>query len=90
MFHLHTLGWHSFQQLCLSVSREVIGQTVQSFLDTNDGGRDGAFSGIWRQQDGELLTGRFVIQCKFTARAGYTLTPSDLEEEFSKVIWQRY
>jgi len=85
MFHLHTLGWHSFQQLCLSVSREVLGQTVQSFLDTNDGGRDGAFSGIWRQQDGELLTGRFVIQCKFTARAGYTLTPSDLEEEFSKV-----
>lgn len=85
MFHLHTLGWHSFQQLCLSVSREVLGQTVQSFLDTNDGGRDGAFSGVWSQQDGESLSGRFVIQCKFTARAGYALTPSDLEEEFSKV-----
>lgn len=85
MFHLHTLGWHSFQQLCLSVSREVLGQTVQSFLDTNDGGRDGAFSGIWSQQDGESLSGRFVIQCKFTARAGYALTSSDLEEEFSKV-----
>lgn len=85
MFHLHTLGWHGFQQLCLSVSREVLGQTVQSFLDTNDGGRDGAFSGIWRQQDGESLSGQFVIQCKFTARAGYALTPSDLEEEFSKV-----
>ena len=85
MFHLHTLGWHSFQQLCLSVSREVLGQTVQSFLDTNDGGRDGAFSGVWSQQDGESLSGRFVIQCKFTARAGYTLKPSDLEEEFSKV-----
>jgi hypothetical protein len=85
MFHLHTLGWHSFQQLCLSVLREVLGQTVQSFLDTNDGGRDGAFSGIWNQQDGESLSGRFVIQCKFTGRAGYALTPSDLEEEFSKV-----
>ena len=85
MFHLHTLGWHSFQQLCLSVSREVLGQTVQSFLDTNDGGRDGAFSGIWSQNDGESLSGRFVIQCKFTSRAGYALTPSDLEEEFSKV-----
>jgi energy-coupling factor transporter ATP-binding protein EcfA2 len=85
MFHLHTLGWHSFQQLCLSVSREVLGQTVQSFLDTNDGGRDGAFSGTWSQHDGESLSGRFVIQCKFTARAGYALTPSDLEEEFSKV-----
>lgn len=85
MFHLHTLGWHSFQQLCLSVSREVLGQTVQSFLDTNDGGRDGAFSGIWSQKAGEPLSGRFVIQCKFTSRVGYTLTPSDLEEEFSKV-----
>ena len=85
MFDLHTLGWHSFQQLCLSVSREVLGQTVQSFLDTNDGGRDGAFSGTWSQQDGESLSGRFVIQCKFTARARYALTPSDLEQEFSKV-----
>lgn len=85
MFHLHTLGWHSFQQLCLSVTREVLGQTVQSFLDSNDGGRDGAFSGSWDQQNNESLTGRFVIQCKFTSRAGYTLTTSDLEEEFSKV-----
>ncbi|HHQ6566124.1 TPA: restriction endonuclease [Serratia fonticola] len=85
MFHIHTLGWHSFQQLCLSVLREVLGQTVQSFLDTNDGGRDGAFSGIWSQQNGESISGRFVIQCKFTARAGSTLTPSGLEEEFSKV-----
>lgn len=85
MFHLHTLGWHSFQQLCLAVSREVLGQTVQSFLDTNDGGRDGAFAGVWSQRGGESLSGRFVIQCKFTARAGYALTPSDLEEEFTKV-----
>lgn len=85
MFQLHTLGWHSFQQLCLSVLREVLGQTVQSFLDTNDGGRDGAFSGTWSHQDGESLSGRFVIQCKFTARAGHALTPSDLAEEFSKV-----
>ncbi len=85
MFNIHTLGWHSFQQLCLSVSREVLGQTVQSFLDTNDGGRDGEFSGIWSQQQNESLSGRFVIQCKFTARTGYSLTPSDLEEEFRKV-----
>ncbi|EKM3681627.1 hypothetical protein PUS40_004390 [Vibrio alginolyticus] len=84
MFNLHTLGWHSFQQLCLSILREVLGQTVQSFLDTNDGGRDGAFSGTWSQQNGELLSGRFVIQCKFTARAAHSLTPSDLEDEFSK------
>lgn len=85
MFRLHTIGWHSFQQLCLSVSREVLGQTVQSFLDSNDGGRDGAFAGSWFQQNDEALSGRFVIQCKFTARVGYNLTPSDLEEEFEKV-----
>jgi len=85
MFQLHTLGWHSFQQLCLSVLREILGQTVESFLDTNDGGRDGAFSGAWTQQKGESLTGRFVIQCKFTARSGYSLKVSDLEDEISKV-----
>jgi energy-coupling factor transporter ATP-binding protein EcfA2 len=85
MFHLHTLGWHSFQQLCLSVSREILGQTVESFLDTNDGGRDGAFSGTWNKQDSESLSGRFVIQCKFTARVDYTLKASDLEDEIRKV-----
>ncbi|WP_371368104.1 hypothetical protein ACA097_01750 [Pseudomonas sp. QL9] len=84
MFNLHTLGWHSFQQLCLSVSREVLGQTVQSFLDTNDGGRDGAFSGTWTPRNGESLLGQFVIQCKFTSRAGYTLKPSDIKEEINK------
>ncbi len=84
MFRLHTLGWHSFQQLCLSVTREVLGQTVQSFLDSNDGSRDGAFSGVWSQQSGESLSGRFVIQCKFTGRVGYALTISDIEEEFKK------
>lgn len=84
MFQLHTLGWHSFQQLCLSVTREILGQTVQSFLDTNDGGRDGAFSGVWSQKHGESLSGRFVIQCKFSNRAGYALTVSDLSDEFVK------
>lgn len=84
MFQLHTLGWHSFQQLCLSVSREVLGQTVQSFLDSNDGGRDGAFAGNWSQRDGESLSGQFVIQCKFTNRGGYNLAASDLEDEFRK------
>lgn len=84
MFQLHTLGWHSFQQLCLAVAREILGQTVQSFLDSNDGGRDGAFSGVWSPAPGELISGRFVIQCKFTARVGYCLTISDLEDEFRK------
>lgn len=85
MFHLHSLGWHSFQQLCLSLTRENLGQTVEAFLDTNDGGQDGAFEGTWNPRGNESLTGRFVIQCKFTSRAGYSLRPSDIAEELNKV-----
>jgi len=44
MYELHNLGWNSFQQLCLTVVREILGQTVESFLDSSDGGRDGAFT----------------------------------------------
>lgn len=85
MFNLHTMGWHSFQQLCLSILRECLGQTVEAFLDVNDAGRDGAFGGTWQCRGGEALTGRFVVQCKFTKRPGYALTPSDLSEEVAKV-----
>jgi len=63
MFDLHKLGWSSFRQLCLTVTREVLGQTVESFLDSRDGGRDGAFSGTWKRSDQDDLHGRFVIQC---------------------------
>ncbi|SDJ46993.1 hypothetical protein SAMN04487926_15310 [Paraburkholderia steynii] len=85
MFDLHNLGWHSFQQLCLSVAREVLGQTVESFLDVNDGGRDGAFAGHWRPTNSVSLSGQFVIQCKFTNRRDYSLKPSDVEDEIDKV-----
>ena len=85
MYDLHNLGWHSFQQLCLTILREVLGQTVQSFLDTNDGGRDGAFVGQWRVIGGEALRGQFVVQCKFTSRVGYTLSASDLSDELAKI-----
>ena len=47
MYDLHILGWHSFQQLCLTITREVFGQTVESFLDSSDAGKDGAFAGTW-------------------------------------------
>ena len=52
MFDLHNLGWNSFQQLCLTITREILGQTVESFLDSRDGGRDGAFTGTWSLRDG--------------------------------------
>jgi hypothetical protein len=85
MYDLHKLGWHSFQQLCLTVIREILGQTVEGFLDSNDGGRDGAFTGKWKVRKGEDLKGKFVFQCKFTSKADYVLKPSDLKDEIPKV-----
>lgn len=84
-FAMHDLGWHAFQQLCHTVLREVLGQEVLSFLDGNDGGRDGAFAGRWAPSNGTLFEGEFVAQCKHTARAGASLTLSDLADELDKV-----
>jgi hypothetical protein len=83
-FDLSKLGWHGFQRLCSTIARECFGQTVQLFLDSNDGGRDGAFTGTWIPQSGEALSGQFVIQCKFTSKPGYTLRLSDVSDEVAK------
>ena len=85
MYDLHRLGWKSFQDLCATIAREILGQTVESFLDSNDGGRDGAFTGTWAQEGEEDLTGRFVIQCKFTSDPRRSLRPSDISGEVEKV-----
>ena len=87
-FELHTLGWRAFQDLCAAVLRQVWGQSVQAFADSNDAGRDGAFYGNWHVQPGgagpqDLLEGPFVLQCKHTKWR--TLAPSDLDGEMSKV-----
>lgn len=84
VYDLHSLGWHSFQQLCLTVTRQILGQTVESFLDSSDGGRDGAFSGTWSPRGAETLNGRFVIQCKFTSKKYANLHVADLSEEVEK------
>jgi energy-coupling factor transporter ATP-binding protein EcfA2 len=84
MFDLYKLGWQRFQQLCLTICREILGQTVQSFLDSKDGGRDGAFSGTWQPRKGPAFCGEFVIQCKFTANPGRHLKLSNLGEEIQK------
>ena len=85
MYDLHTLGWSSFQQLCLTITREILSQTVESFLDSADGGRDGAFTGTWTRVGQESLHGAFVIQCKHTSRPNYVLRRSDLGDEVKKV-----
>ncbi|MFG2409896.1 hypothetical protein ACGFR8_37365 [Streptomyces brevispora] len=88
-FALHTLGWRAFQDLCAAVLREVWGQSVQSFADSNDGGRDGAFYGTWPPPIGpnsahDVPPGPFVLQCKHTRKADATLAPSELDDEFDK------
>lgn len=84
IYDLHSLGWHNFQQLCLTIVREIFGQTVESFLDSSDAGRDGAFAGTWTPVGGESLTGRFVIQCKFTSKRQSNLRVPDLVNEAAK------
>ncbi len=84
MYDLHKLGWESFQRLCLTVTREILGQTVESFLNSHDGGKDGAFAGTWTGNGAEDLSGQFVIQCKFTSKREYNLRESDLSNEFEK------
>ena len=84
MYDLHKLGWHSFQQLCHTIGGEILGQSLEAFADSNDGGRDGAFRGTWNPEGHEYLEGSFVIQCKFTAKANGRLTPSGLSKEAEK------
>ena len=84
MYDLHKLGWTGFQRLCHTIGGEVLGQTLESFDDSNDGGRDGAFKGKWGPNGHEDLEGCFVIQCKFTAKADGRLTASALTEEAKK------
>lgn len=89
-FALHTLGWRAFQDLCATVLREVWAQSVHTFADSNDGGRDGAFYGTWQQPPDpigvqDVPDGPFVLQCKHTKKADTTLTPSELSDEFDKV-----
>jgi hypothetical protein len=84
MYDLYNLGWSSFQQLCLTITREILGQTVESFLDSGDGGRDGAFAGKWKANGAEDLSGAFVIQCKFTSKINYVLQVHDLTDELVK------
>ena len=83
-FQLHRLGWKDFQHLCLMITRTVLGQTVVSFLETNDAGRDGAFEGRWKSQSGQTYAGNFVIQCKHTSRPDHTLRLNDLSDELAK------
>lgn len=83
-YELHSLGWKAFQDLCITITSDIWGQTVQSFFDSHDGGRDVAFHGAWNSKQGESFHGAFTVQCKFTAKRDKTLTLSDLKDELAK------
>jgi len=83
-YELHTLGWKAFQNLCVTIVRDLWGQTVQTFFDSNDGGRDGAFHGEWTSKDGAVYNGTFTVQCKFTLAPNKQLHLSDLKDELKK------
>lgn len=82
-YELHSLGWKGFQNLCVSIAGEVWGQVIQSYFDSRDGGRDGAFHGTWKPKAGESFQGAFTAQCKFTSKADKTLQLSDLSDELA-------
>ena len=84
MYDLHLLGWFSFQELCNSIAREILGQTAMSFLESADGGRDGSFSGKWNDNGKESLEGEFVIQCKFKTKRNENLKFADVADEIEK------
>ncbi len=82
-YELESLGWKAFQDLCVTIVSDVLGQTVQTFLPSYDGGRDGAFHGTWDARDGTGVAGSFTVQCKFSGRNS-TLSLADLKDELGK------
>jgi energy-coupling factor transporter ATP-binding protein EcfA2 len=83
-YELHSLGWKAFQDLCIAIISETYGQTIQSFFDSHDGGRDGAFHGTWNTKQEEIFLGAFTVQCKFTGKQDKTITLLDLKDELTK------
>ena len=83
-YELHSLGWKAFQNLCVTITADVWGQVVQSFSDSRDGGRDGAFHGSWNPNVGESFQGSFTAQCKFTTKSDKALQLSDVMDELAK------
>ena len=90
-FQLHSLGWKAFQDLCLTILSDQLGQAVKRFSPVRDGGRDGAFVGDWSPTPALRLNGETVIQCKYTNRRNLTLTRSAFNDEVRKAkkLWQR-
>lgn len=82
-YELHTLGWPQFQDLCAAVLRTTLGQEIETFSKTNDGGQDGTFCGQWDPKKGGVA-GTGTLQCKFSAIRDSKLTFGQLGDELTK------
>ena len=83
-FKLHTLGWKAFQDLSVTIMSDIFGHDIQSFYDSYDGGRDGAFHGVWIDKDNVAKSGSFTAQCKFTSDYKKGIKVSDLKDDIEK------
>ena len=81
-YDLTKLGWKAFQDLAAAVAAEILKRPVQTFLGSNDGGRDGAFLGTWEGDNGAAV--KSTIQCKFLGKLGANLSLSHLKDELPK------
>lgn len=81
-YDLSQLGWKAFQDLACAVAADVLQRPIQTFLPSNDGGRDGAFIGTWDGTAGS--PGKSTIQCKFMGKPGANLSLAHLKAELDK------
>ena len=84
-FDLHKLGWKAFEDLVACIFRDVMDQSFQSFAEGPDGGRDGAFYGVWETGRGQTLNGSFVIQCKHTSKPTASFSRAQFEPEIPAI-----
>lgn len=83
-YELHTLGWKAFQDLCATILTKVLGQTIEQFLATRDGGRDGAFYGSSSNLLEGSEKGSYTVQCKHTSTSGKNISLESLSDELIK------
>ncbi len=81
-YDLSQLGWKAFQDVAAAIASEVLKRPLQTFLGSNDGGRDAAFIGRW-DNPGDTFQ-KSTIQCKFMGKPGANLTLSTLKAELPK------
>ncbi len=81
-YDLSQLGWKAFQDVAAAIAAEILKRPVQTFLGSNDGGRDAAFIGRW-DGPGDTVE-KSTIQCKFLGKPGANLTLSNLKAELPK------